>query len=206
MALILIMLSLILGLSLGLWLVDSIPPPTYTYLTVVFLVMLDGLLYSYQHLQRGEGIWRRLAQRMSLQLAYGGFIIFFGAKAGRDLLLLAVIPLGFNVFANFVQFIPREAGEVLIIPREGPRLGRVELSVQEPTAVTMHEALPLPAEITPAIPPTVVLEAPPPPVPDPAAPATVPAITTITVATLPATALAVEEPTPSGNGVHPEAR
>lgn len=196
MALILIMLSLILGLSLGLWLVDSVPPPVYTYLTVVFLVALDGLLFTYQHLQRGEGIWARLAQRIALQLAYGGFIIFFGAKAGRDLLLLAVIPLGFNVFANFVQFIPREAGDVVIIPRDGVRFSRVGT----PAAETMisNESLPLPAEVIASPANIVEVEA------LHHTPIALPSITTITVATVPA--VAVEEPPSapvgSGNGVH----
>ncbi|MEO7992783.1 MAG: hypothetical protein ABI743_00155, partial [bacterium] len=118
MALILVFLSVVTGMAVGLWFVDSIPPVMYTYLTVIFLVVLDGLLFSYHRLESGGRIWSRLAQRMALQLAYGAFIIFFGAKAGRDLLLLAVIPLGFNVFANFVQFIPREAGEVYWVPQD----------------------------------------------------------------------------------------
>lgn len=113
----LVIVSGVAGFAIALGLVKSIPAALYPYLLVLFLVALDALFYSGHRLDHSERIFLRLFQRTVLQLAYGGFIIFFGAQAGYDLLLLAVIPLAFNVFAHFVQLIPREAGEILWLPR-----------------------------------------------------------------------------------------
>lgn len=115
MAHVLVALSLAAGLAIGLWWVVAIPPAAYPYLVVFFLVFLDGLLFSMYRLHRGERVWMLLSQRLFLHSAYAFFILFYGAKAERDLLMLATIPLGFSVFLNMLHLFPGEGVDATLV-------------------------------------------------------------------------------------------
>ncbi len=108
MMMIIIIILLIAGFTLGYFIDLPFHLVDTKYLALFFLALLDSFTYGLVRDLSGQKAGNSpVFLRLVLGLVIGGFIIYFGEKSELDLYLVALLPLTLGFALNLYKFLPK---------------------------------------------------------------------------------------------------